>query len=117
MGIGCTDPYLISGVGHLFTAPKRKQGIVTYSYFIWYGIGRFFIEGLRTDSLMFFYVRISGVLSMIVFFVAMCILVKKTIKYKRTYSVSSKRKQAVQITASSAIFAPQYLQNFVFVFS
>ncbi|GBF10606.1 prolipoprotein diacylglyceryl transferase [Tepidibacillus sp. HK-1] len=29
------------------------QGMVFLSYFIWYSIGRFFIEGLRTDSLAF----------------------------------------------------------------
>jgi len=35
---------------------RRKnliQGMVFLSYFIWYSIGRFFIEGLRTDSLAF----------------------------------------------------------------
>ncbi|OEG00113.1 prolipoprotein diacylglyceryl transferase [Vulcanibacillus modesticaldus] len=30
-----------------------KRGIVIASYFIWYSVGRFFIEGLRTDSLAF----------------------------------------------------------------
>ena len=29
-----------------------KKGQLTCLYFIWYGIGRFFIEALRTDSLM-----------------------------------------------------------------
>lgn len=29
------------------------RGVVFFSYFIWYSIGRFFIEGLRTDSLAF----------------------------------------------------------------
>lgn len=40
-----------------------KVGETTLLYFIWYGIGRFFIEGLRTDSLMFGVVRISQLLS------------------------------------------------------
>jgi phosphatidylglycerol---prolipoprotein diacylglyceryl transferase len=30
-----------------------KIGHLTSFYLVWYGIGRFFIEGLRTDSLMF----------------------------------------------------------------
>jgi len=42
---------------------KRKDGIMTYSYFIWYGIGRLFIEGLRTDSLYLGDFRISQLVS------------------------------------------------------
>ncbi|RAL24511.1 prolipoprotein diacylglyceryl transferase [Thermoflavimicrobium daqui] len=30
-----------------------KRGEIFFSYFIWYSLGRFFIEGLRTDSLTF----------------------------------------------------------------
>lgn len=30
-----------------------RRGIVFLSYFIWYSVGRFFVEGLRTDSLAF----------------------------------------------------------------
>ena len=44
---------------------KRKEGILTYSYFIWYGIGRFLIEGLRTDSLYLGNIRISQLVSII----------------------------------------------------
>ena len=44
---------------------KRKTGIMTFSYFIWYGIGRFFIEGLRTDSLYLGTFRISQIVSII----------------------------------------------------
>ena len=31
---------------------QDKHGHVLYWYFIWYGLGRLLIEGLRTDSLM-----------------------------------------------------------------
>lgn len=44
---------------------KRKKGIMTYSYFIWYGIGRLFIEGLRTDSLYLGNFRVSQLVSII----------------------------------------------------
>lgn len=44
---------------------KRKTGIMTFSYFMWYGIGRFFIEGLRTDSLYLGTFRISQIVSII----------------------------------------------------
>ena len=44
---------------------KRKKGIMTSSYFIWYGVGRLFIEGLRTDSLYLGNYRISQIVSLI----------------------------------------------------
>ena len=44
---------------------KRKEGITTYTYFIWYGIGRFMIEGFRTDSLYIGNIRVSQLVSII----------------------------------------------------
>lgn len=44
---------------------KRKTGIMTSSYFIWYGIGRLYIEGLRTDSLYLGNYRVSQIVSLI----------------------------------------------------
>lgn len=44
---------------------KREKGYVTYSYFIWYGIGRIIIEGMRTDSLYLGSIRISQLVSLI----------------------------------------------------
>jgi len=40
-----------------------KRGEIFLSYLIWYSFGRFFIEGLRTDSLMFFDFRVAQLLS------------------------------------------------------
>lgn len=40
-----------------------KQGEPTFFYLIWYGIGRFVIEGMRTDSLMLGGLRVSQWLS------------------------------------------------------
>lgn len=53
---------------HLF-----KQGEVLFSYLIWYSFGRFFIEGMRTDSLYlpFAGLRVSQLLSAIIFVVAL----------------------------------------------
>lgn len=55
---------------HLF-----KQGEVFLSYVIWYAFGRFFVEGMRTDSLMLFGIRVSQWLSVILFIGAIGILV------------------------------------------
>lgn len=43
----------------------RHKGLLLFVYFIWYGIGRFFIEGLRTDSLYLGSFRISQIVSII----------------------------------------------------
>lgn len=45
---------------------KRKDGTLTYIYLIWYGIGRFFIESIRTDSLYLGIFRISQIVSIII---------------------------------------------------
>ncbi|HFI0420293.1 TPA: prolipoprotein diacylglyceryl transferase [Streptococcus suis] len=52
-----------------------KQGEITAFYLIWYGFGRLLIEGLRTDSLMFFGVRISQWLSGILILVGISMAV------------------------------------------
>lgn len=44
---------------------KRKLGVMTTGYFIWYGIGRYFIEGLRTDSLYVGNYRVSQLVSLL----------------------------------------------------
>ena len=39
---------------------RRFDGDNTCFYFIWYGLGRFWIEGLRTDSLYLFHWTLFG---------------------------------------------------------
>ena len=45
---------------------NRKDGTLTFIYLIWYGVGRFFIEGLRTDSLYLGIFRISQIVSIVI---------------------------------------------------
>ena len=62
---------------------KRKKGMVTYTYFIWYGIGRFFIESLRTDSLYLGSIKISQLVSIILIIIGIIgiiINIKKEVK-------------------------------------
>lgn len=41
--------------------PRRRfDGENTWFYFLWYGLGRFWIEGLRTDSLYLFGLKLFG---------------------------------------------------------
>ena len=39
---------------------RRFDGEGTWFYFLWYGVGRFWIEGLRTDSLYLFGWQLFG---------------------------------------------------------
>ena len=53
-----------------------KQGEVFLSYVIWYSFGRFFVEGMRTDSLMVFgLVRVSQILSIVLFVGAIALII------------------------------------------
>lgn len=61
---------------------KRKySGQLTYIYLAIYSIARFFIEGLRTDSLMLGNIRVSQLVSLIIFiFSILMILINKYLK-------------------------------------
>ncbi len=52
-----------------------KIGYLTGFYFIWYGIERFYVEGLRTDSLMFLSFRVAQIVSVIMFVIGISIFV------------------------------------------
>ncbi len=59
---------------HLF-----KQGEVFLTYVMWYSAGRFVVEGMRTDSLMFMGLRVSQVLAIILVISSMIIFVYRRI--------------------------------------
>lgn len=44
---------------------RRFDGMIFCGYMVWYGTGRFFIEGLRTDSLMVGILRVSQLIAII----------------------------------------------------
>lgn len=48
----------------LYRVKKGYEGVVISSYMIMYSVGRFFIEGLRTDSLMFGGLRVAQLVSL-----------------------------------------------------
>ncbi|WP_409302689.1 prolipoprotein diacylglyceryl transferase [Peribacillus sp. SCS-155] len=58
-----------------------RRGELFLTYVIWYSIGRFFIEGLRTDSLMLTeYLRIAQVISIVLIVVSLAIIVFRRIR-------------------------------------
>lgn len=62
---------------------KRKKGILTYTYFLWYGIGRLVVEGLRTDSLYLGNIRVSQLVSIILIISGLTGLIISLIKNTR----------------------------------
>ena len=62
-----------------------KVGFLTSFYFIWYGVERFYVESLRTDSLMFYNMRVAQLVSLVMIILGIIIFVysyKKNIIYK-----------------------------------
>jgi phosphatidylglycerol:prolipoprotein diacylglycerol transferase len=62
---------------------NRKKGILTFSYFIWYGLGRSVIEGLRTDSLYIGSLRVSQILSYILIGIGIIGLIIEIVKGRK----------------------------------
>ena len=54
----------------------NNPGILLFTYFIWYGVGRFLIEGLRTDSLYFLSFRVSQLVSIALIIIGIIGLIK-----------------------------------------
>ena len=50
---------------HFLSKKRRFDGQIFLYYIAWYGLGRFFIEGLRTDSLMGGGIRASQLLAIV----------------------------------------------------
>ncbi|BAQ57543.1 prolipoprotein diacylglyceryl transferase [Lactobacillus acetotolerans] len=60
-----------------------KQGEVFMSYLMWYSVVRFFVEGLRTDSLYIFgVIRVSQLLSLILFIGVLFLFIYRRVKVK-----------------------------------
>jgi len=53
----------------------KKEGIIICSYFIFYSVGRFFIEAMRTDSLYLFNIRVSQLTSVLLFIIGITSLI------------------------------------------
>lgn len=55
----------------------RKIGQTTALYMIWYGVGRFFIEDMRTDSLMIWNFKIAQIVSLILVVIGIILIIIK----------------------------------------
>ena len=72
---------------HLFFNRKRFDGEVALWYFAWYGFGRFFIEGMRDDSLMLGSFRVSQILALVLFAASIVLIVIGSKKAKKNAGI------------------------------
>ena len=73
----------------IFILYKKKQqhGIVIGSYMVLYSLGRFFIEVLRTDSLMFFGLKIAQIVSLIGIIIG-TIIIFVAVKFQKNKNIN-----------------------------
>ena len=67
----------------IYNKKKKFDGQIFLMYITWYGFGRMFIEGLRTDSLMIGVLRISQVVGFLCFVVGLGLLIRGFINARR----------------------------------
>ncbi|MEH7352803.1 prolipoprotein diacylglyceryl transferase [Neobacillus drentensis] len=63
-----------------------RRGEMFLSYVIWYSVGRFYVEGLRTDSLMLGSLRMAQTISVVLIVVSVAIIL-----YRRTKQNNKER--------------------------
>ncbi|EGY4447406.1 prolipoprotein diacylglyceryl transferase [Listeria monocytogenes] len=69
---------------------KIRRGELFLGYVIWYSFGRFFIEGMRTDSLMWGDFRVSQVLSFLLIVLSIGIIIYRRVKMNPPYYMEDK---------------------------
>ncbi len=64
---------------------KIRLGVITGIYLMWYSVIRFFIESLRTDSLMLESLKMAQVISIVLFIVGLVLIIlsRKKEKYNK----------------------------------
>ena len=63
-----------------YALKKCNEGFLTSVYLIWYGIGRLYIESLRTDSLMLGNIKIAQLVSMLSILIGIVLLITSILK-------------------------------------
>jgi phosphatidylglycerol:prolipoprotein diacylglycerol transferase len=68
---------------HTYSKHRKFNGEIFLMYVMWYGFGRFFIESLRTDSLVFGTMKVSMIVAAITFITALTLYIIKASQIKR----------------------------------
>ena len=67
---------------HFYFKHRKFDGEIFFMYAGWYGLGRFFIEGLRTDSLMVGHIRISQLVALLSVIAAVAVIIAMRAKIR-----------------------------------
>ncbi|MBQ8781039.1 MAG: prolipoprotein diacylglyceryl transferase [Oscillospiraceae bacterium] len=88
---------------HLYFKYRKFDGEVFLMYAGWYGLGRFFIEGLRTDSLMVGHIRISQLVALlsVVAAVVVILAMRAKIKHDGEYVFYKDTEESKQLIAQA----------------
>jgi phosphatidylglycerol:prolipoprotein diacylglycerol transferase len=68
---------------HIYSKHRKFNGEIFLMYISWYAFGRFFIEGLRSDSLMLGNIKISQLVAAIFFCASIAFLIYKRVTVKK----------------------------------
>ena len=68
---------------HILSRHRKFSGQIALGYGVWYGVGRFFIEGLRTDSLYIGSLRVSQLVSALAVVVCATLLIVLSVRRKK----------------------------------
>ncbi|MCQ2425329.1 MAG: prolipoprotein diacylglyceryl transferase [Lachnospiraceae bacterium] len=88
---------------HLFYPKKKYHGQIFVMYITWYGFGRMFIEGLRTDSLYVGSIRISQLVGFICFIAGFAILFFKWILSRRKPAAAAETAVSVETGSGETV--------------
>ena len=69
---------------HILSYHRRFSGQIALGYGVWYGAGRFFIEGLRTDSLYIGSFRVSQLVSALAVVICTALLIILSVRKKKS---------------------------------
>lgn len=79
-------------IGFIILSKLNKKrpfyGFTFFMYIAWYGLGRFFIEGLRTDSLYLGSIRVSQLVGIVCFLIGIMFLIILHKKSKKIDNIS-----------------------------
>lgn len=90
---------------------KKYDGQIFFLYITWYGFGRMFIEGLRTDSLYVGDFRISQVVGFLCFFFGAAVLTAMAIVTALRRADQKKLAQAEAAEAEAAMPLPEIVPD------
>lgn len=90
---------------HFYHKHRKFDGEVFCMYVLWYGTGRFFIEGLRTDSLYIGSVRASQMLAILSAIAALAVIIIMRVRVKKKgvslYRDSEESKKILEAAANA----------------